>query len=253
MSSSTALVSSALTAFENDLSPLVSLTQARVTFEDRLILGPIDLNIFPKEILTVIGPNGAGKSTLMKVLLGIQQLHGGEIFRAKGLRMGYVPQRFHPSASLPLRVRDWLKIQSAHSAVLQRIIDEIDLASLWNKSIHHLSGGERQRVLLAHALLRQPHLLVLDEPMQGLDMQSEQILYDYIRQLPQTKGCSVVIVSHDLQWVMQGTQRVICLNGHICCSGLPQDIQYQPEYQALFGHRVPYVHHHQQCQHDSGV
>lgn len=118
-----------------------------------------------------------------------------------------------------------------------------------------MSGGERQRVLLARALLRQPDILVLDEPMQGLDIQSEAELYEYVRSLPLKYNCAVLMVSHDLQWVMQGTHRVVCLNKHICCSGSPENVQQHPEYQAIFGtNRVFYQHHHDHCAHgDSAV
>ena len=130
------------------------------------------------------------------------------------------------------------------------IIRDTGIAKLEHSKVQQLSGGERQRVLLARALLRQPNVLVLDEPMQGLDIQSEAELYEYVRSLPERYGCSILIVSHDLQWVMQGTQRVVCLNKHICCSGLPDSIQQHPEYQALFGtSRVPYQHHHDHCAH----
>lgn len=232
---------------------LITLHDVGVHYGQVRALSHIDLEIFSGEMLTIIGPNGAGKSTLIQLILGIQQPSVGTISYAPDLTMGYVPQKFQPSISLPLRVRDLFALQAAKTEFLQQIISHIDLAPLLDKSLHHLSGGERQRVLLARALLHRPQLLVLDEPMQGLDIHAEQDLYHYVQRLPALLGCAVVMVSHDLQWVMQGTERVICLNHHICCSGTPQQIQQQPEYQALFGYRLPYQHHHHQCEHEVGV
>lgn len=232
-------------------TPLISLQNASVQFDQRAILKQIDLSLYPQEIVSLIGPNGAGKSTLVKLVLGVLTPDQGSIQRASHLKIGYVPQRFHPSNSLPLRVVDLLQLQKSESAFYRQILQETGIEHLVNRAIQQLSGGERQRVLLARALLRQPNLLVLDEPMQGLDIQSETELYAYVRTLPQRYGCAVLMVSHDLQWVMQGTQRVICLNHHICCSGTPDSIQQHPEYQAIFGtERVPYHHHHYHCVHN---
>lgn len=229
---------------------LIALEQISVRIDDRDILKQIDFSIHEQEIVTLIGPNGAGKSTLIKVLLGILRPNAGQVSSTRKLKFSYVPQKFNPSYSLPLRVKDLLDLESCPAAIKQEIIQDTGIAKLQNSKVQQLSGGERQRVLLARALLRQPDLLVLDEPMQGLDIQSEAELYDYVRSLPEKYRCAVLMVSHDLQWVMQGTQRVVCLNKHICCSGLPENIQQHPEYQAIFGtNRVFYQHHHDHCAH----
>jgi zinc transport system ATP-binding protein len=198
---------------------LIALEQISVRIDDRDILKQIDFSIHEQEIVTLIGPNGAGKSTLIKVLLGILRPNAGQVSSTRKLKFSYVPQKFNPSHSLPLRVKDLLDLESCPAAIKQEIIQDTGIAKLQNSKVQQLSGGERQRVLLARALLRQPDLLVLDEPMQGLDIQSEAELYDYVRSLPEKYRCAVLMVSHDLQWVMQGTQRVVCLNKHICCSG----------------------------------
>lgn len=229
---------------------LIALEQISVRIDDRDILKQIDFSIHEQEIVTLIGPNGAGKSTLIKVLLGILRPNAGRMLSTRKLKFSYVPQKFNPSHSLPLRVKDLLDLESCPAAIKQEIIQDTGIAKLQDSKVQQLSGGERQRVLLARALLRQPDLLVLDEPMQGLDIQSEAELYDYVRSLPEKYRCAVLMVSHDLQWVMQGTQRVVCLNKHICCSGLPENIQQHPEYQAIFGtNRVFYQHHHDHCAH----
>jgi zinc transport system ATP-binding protein len=206
-------------------TPLIQLENISVQRDEREILRNVDFDLNAKEIVTLIGPNGAGKSTLIKVLLGIMSPNKGKVHFSKKLKMAYVPQKFNPSASLPLRVQDLLDLEFCEKRLRQEIIHDTGISKLQESRVQQLSGGERQRVLLARALLRQPDILILDEPMQGLDIQSEAELYEYVRSLPERYGCAVLMVSHDLQWVMQGTHRVVCLNKHICCSGLPESIQ----------------------------
>ena len=239
----------------SSISPsLIELENISVRRDERDILRNVNFALHAKEIVTLIGPNGAGKSTLIKVLLGIMQPNAGKVTFAKKLKMTYVPHKFNPSSSLPLRVQDLLDLEACASDLRKEIIQDTGISKLQLSKVQQLSGGERQRVLLARALLRQPDILVLDEPMQGLDIQSEAELYEYVRSLPERYGCAVLMVSHDLQWVMQGTHRVVCLNKHICCSGLPESIQQHPEYQAIFGtQRMFYQHHHNHCGHSDHV
>ena len=234
---------------------LISLDKISVRLNERDILKNIDFALYEREIVTLIGPNGAGKSTLIKVLLGIVKASAGQINKKKKLKFSYVPQKFNPSHSFPLRVKDLLALEKCDLARKKEIIQDTGIVKLQDTAVQQLSGGERQRVLLARALLRQPDILVLDEPMQGLDIQSEAERYEYVRSLPLKYNCAVLMVSHDLQWVMQGTHRVVCLNKHICCSGSPENVQQHPEYQAIFGtNRVFYQHHHDHCAHgDSAV
>lgn len=231
-------------------NPLIELRGIQVRIDERDILKNVDFSLHPQEIVTLIGPNGAGKSTLIKVLLGILKPKSGHVISHKALKFSYVPQKFNPSHSLPLRVCDLLALEKCDAEIKQQIIRDTGIAKLERSKVQQLSGGERQRVLIARALLRQPDILVLDEPMQGLDIQSEAELYHYVSSLPAKYGCAVLMVSHDLQWVMQGTHRVVCLNKHICCSGTPANVQQHPEYQAIFGtNRVFYQHHHDHCAH----
>ncbi|MDQ1209397.1 zinc transport system ATP-binding protein [Acinetobacter baylyi] len=233
---------------------LIRLENIYVHRDERDILKNIDFSLHQNEIVTLIGPNGAGKSTLIKILLGITFPSKGKVIAKKKLKMAYVPQKFNPSHSLPLRVCDLLDLEKCSATLREEIIQDTGISKLQTAKVQQLSGGERQRVLLARALLRQPDILVLDEPMQGLDIQSEAELYEYVRSLPERYGCAILMVSHDLQWVMQGTQRVVCLNKHICCSGLPESVQQHPEYLAIFGgQRVPYQHHHEHCAHGDHV
>ena len=180
---------------------LISLQKIYVRIEEREILKQVDFELHANEIVTLIGPNGAGKSTLIKVLLGIMKPTSGKVLKDRSLKFSYVPQKFNPSHSLPLRVQDLLALERCDESTKQQIIAETGIEKLQEAKVQQLSGGERQRVLLARALLRKPQVLVLDEPMQGLDIQSEAELYEYVRSLPERYGCAVVMVSHDLQRV----------------------------------------------------
>ena len=188
------------------------------------------------EIVTILGPNGSGKSTLLRALLGILPLTTGTVTRAPGLRLGYVPQRLAVDRSLPLTVRRFLSLphrvaDQAATAALTRV----GLNGLGPRQMAGLSGGQFQRVLLARALLNAPHLLVLDEPTQGLDQPGEAAFYRLIAEVRRETGAGVLMVSHDLHVVMAASDRVICLNHHICCEGTPRVVSNAPEYRALFG------------------
>lgn len=219
----------------------------------RVLLSDISLQILPREKISVIGPNGAGKSTLMKLILGLIQPTSGQIHRHSDLQLGYVPQKFSVPAILPLRVQDLLaQTQKRLSASEQDFLyQRLSIVPLLKKQVIHLSGGETQRVLLARSLLSKPNLLILDEPMQGLDPESERWLYEFIDDLPDFLQCAMVVVSHDLHWVMRGSRRVICLNKHICCEGQPSDLGVSQEFKKLFGHQYeqPYIHKPHDCQH----
>lgn len=221
--------------------------------DNKQLLSNINLQISPYEKMSVIGPNGAGKSTLMKLLLGLIEPTSGRLTRHAGLEIGYVPQKFTLPSILPLRVQDLLAQVKTHLTPDQHafLFERLSIEPLLKKQVIHLSGGETQRVLLARSLLSKPNLLILDEPMQGLDPESERWLYEFIDDLPEFLQCAMVVVSHDLHWVMRGSRRVICLNKHICCEGQPSDLGVSQEFKKLFGHQYeqPYIHQPHECQH----
>jgi zinc transport system ATP-binding protein len=202
----------------------------------RLVLKGVDLEIRAGEIVTLIGPNGGGKSTLVRAMLGLVELDGGEVARRPGLRAGYVPQRLAIDRTMPLSVRRFMTLtRPAAPAEIAAALAETGADHLIGRSIHDLSGGEFQRVALARALLCRPELLVLDEPVQGVDFSGEIALYELIGAIRDRYGCGILLVSHDLHLVMRATDRVVCLNGHICCAGGPDAVRRDPQFLRLFG------------------
>ncbi len=202
----------------------------------RAILDGIDLDLAPREIVTLIGPNGAGKTTLVRILLGLERPDSGGITRRAGLTVGYAPQRFDRDPVIPMTVARFLAIGSAHSPdEASAALAEVGAARVIGQQLGQLSGGELQRVVLARALLRKPDLLVLDEPVRGVDYAGEAELYDLIGRIRDARGVGILLVSHDLHVVMAQSDRVICLNRHICCSGIPDAVAQHPEYARLFG------------------
>lgn len=226
---------------------LAVLKHVSLSFEKRQILSDVSLSIEAGKVLTIIGPNGAGKSTLLKVLLGLQESDSGEVSLQPNLRIGYVPQSITIDNTMPLTVKRFVALGAKGDALA--VLEELKVGHLAESPIQSISGGEFQRVLLARAVLRKPDLLVLDEPAQGVDVMGQGELYEHISQLRQRYGFGVVMVSHDLHLVMAKTDQVICLNQHICCHGVPDDVSRHPEYQRLFGDMpdaglAVYTHHH---------
>lgn len=231
-------------------SPLISARALTFARAGRTLLEGIDFDVGPKEIVTIIGPNGAGKTTLVRLLLGLLSPDKGTLARKPGLRVGYLPQRFEVDATVPLSVRRFLTlVRRAPDAALMQALDEVGAAHLADAYVSNLSGGEFRRVALARALIGDPHLLVLDEPVQGVDMAGEAALYRLIARLRDERGLGIVLVSHDLHVVLGASDRVVCLNRHICCEGEPDSVAAHPEYAKLFGPEAAkaygvYVHRH---------
>ncbi|MBO9449151.1 metal ABC transporter ATP-binding protein [Tropicibacter sp. R16_0] len=217
-------------------APLISTENLSVRLGGRTVLHDVSVQISPKEIVTIVGPNGSGKSTFLRTLIGAQVPSSGRVARADGLRIGYVPQKLAIDASLPMTVQRFLGLpKRISSAKAREVLDSAGAPGLENRQMSQLSGGQFQRVLLARALLEQPDLLLLDEATQGLDQPGSAAFYRQIEDVRHTLGCAVVMVSHDLHVVMAASDRVLCMNGHVCCQGTPEVVAEAPEYRALFG------------------
>jgi zinc transport system ATP-binding protein len=217
----------------------------------RWLVRDVDLSVARGEIVTLIGPNGSGKSTTARMVLGVLRPDAGRIRRAPGLRVGYVPQALTMDRTLPLTVARLMTLTGRHSrAAVGEALEAVGMTRRADADVQTLSGGEFQRALLARALIRRPDLLVLDEPVQGVDFPGELALYDLIRDIRDRTGCGVLLISHDLHVVMAATDTVICLNGHVSCRGAPQAVVSHPAYKTLFGAAAAetlavYQHRHQ--------
>lgn len=229
---------------------LISARGLWLTRSGRTILEGVDLDIRPGEIVTLIGPNGAGKTSLVRILLGLFIPDRGEVWRKPQLSIGYVPQRFDIDRAIPMTVARFLALSGPVSPDRARaVLTEVGANRVLDQQIASLSGGELQRVVLARALLRDPGLLVLDEPVRGVDYAGEAELYALIGRLRSERGLSVLLVSHDLHIVMAQSDRVVCVNRHVCCSGVPETVAKDPSYARLFGAHAArafaiYSHHH---------
>lgn len=231
-------------------TPLIALRNAGVEQHGRWLVRGVDLTVQAGEIVTLIGPNGSGKSTTAKMALGIQRPTEGEATRRSKLIVGYVPQQLRIDWTLPLDVTHLMQLTGPIAKhTLDQAMDRAGVRHLKHAEVRNLSGGEFQRVLLARAMARKPDLLVLDEPVQGVDYTGEIALYRLISEIRDELQCGVLMISHDLHVVMAATDQVICLNGHVCCSGTPTSVAESAEFQTLFGLRADtnlavYTHHH---------
>lgn len=207
-----------------------------VRLGQRMVLENIDFTLERGEIVTVIGPNGSGKSTLLRTLIGAVSPLSGEVTKTPGLTIGYVPQRLHIDETLPMTVRRFMSLpKPPRASELAGALSQAGIAGLEDQQVMSLSGGQFQRVLLARALLEKPDLLLLDEATQGLDHRGSAAFYRQIESIREQLGCAIILVSHELHVVMRRTDRVVCLNGHVCCEGKPEAVSASPEYQSLFG------------------
>lgn len=224
--------------------PLISLKSVSKLFFEKSILQNISMTVNSGEITTIIGPNGAGKSSLIRLILGLSTPSNGLISRADDLVIGYMPQKIHVDPTLPISTFRFLQLANASSEACLEALDLVGIPEIKHTPFHKLSGGEMQRALLARAILRQPNLLVLDEPVQGVDFNGQNELYGLIAKLRSSLNCGIVMVSHDLHLVMSATDHVICLNHHICCQGKPEQVTQDPAYLDIFGETALYNHQH---------
>ncbi|MFA3917029.1 metal ABC transporter ATP-binding protein [Ruegeria hyattellae] len=236
---------------------LVSVEGLSVRYGSNTVLHNVVMTIEPGEIVTIVGPNGSGKTSLLRAIIGATKPVEGGVVKKPGLKIGYVPQKLHIDPTLPITVERFMRLTNHVSR--QRCADALDSAGvpdLWKRQMSQLSGGQFQRVLLARALINQPDVLLLDEATQGLDQRGSAAFYQQIETVRRETGCAILMISHELHVVMSASDRVICLNGHVCCEGSPAVVASAPEYRALFGTGTGgalalYRHHHDH-HHDHG-
>ncbi|MBW4963089.1 metal ABC transporter ATP-binding protein [Sulfitobacter sp. CW3] len=215
---------------------LISTHNLTLVLDGQTVLKNVNIAINRGEIVTIVGPNGSGKSSLLRALIGALKPASGTVTRAEGLRIGYVPQKLQIDATLPLTVHGFLNLPNRQPrAVVEDALKKAGVGDLAKRQMVDLSGGQFQRVLLARALLNTPDILILDEATQGLDQPGAAAFYRQIEDVRRDMGCAVLMVSHDLHVVMAASDRVVCLNGHVCCEGTPEIVADAPEYRALFG------------------
>ena len=238
-------------------STLVKLNNAGFKQNDKWLVEGVSLTVEKGKIVTLIGPNGSGKSTTAKIALGIYKNIEGSVEKYTN-KVGYVPQKISIDWTLPLRVYDFMLLtENINDEVIDEALTLTGVIHLKNKNLGNLSGGEFQRVLIARAISKKPELLVLDEPVQGVDYTGEIALYELIKRISDTLNCGILLISHDLHTVMTATDHVVCLNGHVCCSGSPMDVAKNNEYKTLFGEQASqilsvYEHKHDHVHSDKG-
>ncbi len=231
-------------------SILTKLKSVGVQRNKRWLIHNINLTVNRGEIVSVIGPNGAGKSTVGKIVAGSMLPDVGTVERAKGIRVGYVPQKVHIDSTLPMTVRRLVQMSRVkQSQEIDEMLSQLRILSLVDSPVQDLSGGEFQRALLARVLLTKPDLLILDEPTTGLDFAGEANLYQHIEDVRDSYNCGVLLICHDLHIVLANTNRVVCLNVHVCCSGKPKKIVGDEAFIQLYGQEVAdshavYLHDH---------
>ena len=217
---------------------LVKLNNVGFRQKQKWLVQGVSLQVKKGEIVTLIGPNGSGKSTTAKIALGLLKNIEGEVEKFTN-KIGYVPQKISIDWTLPLRVRDFMLLtDKLKDDTIEEALSLTGVVDLKDKSLGNLSGGEFQRVLLARAISKKPELLVLDEPVQGVDFTGEIALYELIKEISEKLNCGILLISHDLHTVMSATDYVVCLNGHVCCSGSPKEVAKNNEYKALFGEQA---------------
>ena len=233
---------------ENNI--LVKLNEVGIKQNDKWLVKGVSLVVEKGKIVTLIGPNGSGKSTTAKIALGIYKKIEGQVEKYTN-KVGYVPQKISIDWTLPLRVNDFMLLtENLKDDAINEALSLTGVIHLKNKNLGNLSGGEFQRVLLARAISKKPDLLVLDEPVQGVDFTGEIALYELIKKISDTLNCGILLISHDLHTVMSATDHVVCLNGHVCCSGTPSDVARNNEYKALFGEQASQTLTHYEHKHD---
>lgn len=215
---------------------LITVEDLSVSYGANTVLKHVNMGVEPGEIVTIVGPNGSGKTSLLRAIIGATKPSAGQVKRKPGLKIGYVPQKLHIDPTLPITVERFMRLtHRASKTDCATALDTAGVPDLLKRQMSQLSGGQFQRVMLARALINRPEILLLDEATQGLDQPGSAAFYRQIEDVRRETGCAIIMISHELHVVMSASDRVICLNGHVCCEGSPAVVASAPEYRALFG------------------
>ena len=233
----------------------IKIKNFTVKTSDKVILDNVDLHIHCGELTTIVGPNGAGKSTLLKAILG-EEKHTGSIFFTNANNqsvarplIGYVPQQLAFDKDMPITVRDlfqtclsrrpvWLGRSHRTEMLARESLARFDAEKLLDAKLGVLSGGELQRVMLALALQPMPNLLLLDEPVSGVDQMGLDLFYQMVADLRDKYDMSIILVSHDLELAARYSDRIVLINQKVLLSGTPQEVFSDPVAIKTFGRQV---------------
>lgn len=235
-----------MTEVNYSMQPIIEFHNVSKKFGNKLPINNVSFTVKKNNITTLIGPNGAGKTTIVRLMLGLEKPTSGEIIINPKLKIGYVPQKFNLSSDLPITVKKFLDLLAPNNLTndIKEIHSFIDLERLKDQEISTLSGGQFQKIVLASSLLSKPDLIILDEPLQSLDVTSQQEFYQLISLIRKKLDITVFMISHDLFTVIKNSDQVICLNGHICCTGTPNAITPNSDFSNALSSLGFYTHHH---------
>jgi ABC-type Mn2+/Zn2+ transport system ATPase subunit len=206
--------------------PLVSLSKARLGYHDTVILDDVDLDINPGDFIAMAGPNGSGKTTLFRTILGFLPVLGGSLIRNCALQeFGYVPQSAALDPTFPIsagevvemgaygRLKPFQQTPAAERQRLDDVLEQVGLRHLVSRSFFSLSGGQKQRILIARALMVRPKILILDEPLSGVDSESQAAITELLLKINREEGKAVFFSSHDLRMVRRVASKILRVDG----------------------------------------
>lgn len=235
-------------------TPFISVSNVTKKFGDFVALEDISFTIEKGDIVALVGPNGSGKSTLATLLIGLEnptegkiQINGKDPVSFMG-NIGYVPQRFIVDRTIPISVEEFLLLAKGGDArLISRALSRVGLAGSEKKRLGILSGGQLQRILVARALLHKKDILIFDEPTSGIDVGGEEALYELLHRLNHEDGTTIIVISHELDFVYQYATNVICLNRRLLCTGLPKKVLTADVIEKMYGGHVRHYAH--DCEH----
>lgn len=234
---------------------LIKLEHVSFDYGSHTVLKDINLTVTKGDFLGLIGPNGSGKTTLLKVMLGLLKPKVGEVkLFGESLKsfknwskIGYVPQRVSTLAqNFPLTAEEVVEMGDVNKRggdEVKAALEAVDMLPHAKKLLHQLSGGQQQRVFIARALVNQPELLILDEPTSGVDADSQAKFYQLLTDLNKKMKLTLVLISHDVDVVVNEVSEIVCINGSLIYHGSPKEALRKDVLDKLYGKDVRFVVH----------